>query len=493
MSRVIASIGAGTVLLFGIIFWFYGLGFLAFAETIVRGAPWAWLILLSVGVPLAFAFLSPREPLIGFILAGVLGLGTIGYSIGAYGYTVNKAYAASMETVEEVTNYNDRAPYTVAENYASRDQGDVIGEREGVHAVPNPVSEVDSETTRYTALVKERQALGMGGYEAIQEMQMPNVGSIPGGVSEYCEIPESMGKKLNSFYPWKNLDLSIYAKKPFAHWSSDDSYGYCDDGEPTIVVPLWKYEGVFHTTKTPNGAAIYTPDGLEIMTPEQLVENKIEGPTYPRHIAQQQREAINATGSLGQYWSKNHGYETTDKDEEDTNLSNYSEFTVVDADGKSQYVTPLTPRGTSASLTAVVEVPAQQVDGKRYMKLNTSTDLPATSTIATNIRESSVSGDNSWTSRWAAGMTIYEVLPAQDGHWVASIGQGQAVSYRADISPEGVIDITNTETGQSSKGDDAEKPSVSVDGGKPLAEMSEEELLQLIDEAVTELQQKNNS
>lgn len=95
-------------------------------------------------------------------------------------------------------------------------------------------------------------------------------------------------------------------------------------------------------------------------------------------------------------------------------------------------------------------------------------------------------GDNAWTTRWASGMSVYEVLPGKDGKWIASIGQGQAVSYRAEITPEGAVTVTNTE----SKSAPEDEESVTVESDKPLAEMSDSELLTLIQQATEELQER---
>src|SRR5699024_11432418 len=52
------------------------------------------------------------------------------------GYLTDRQNLEGSTTVDETTSYAERAPWSVAENYASRDQGDVVGEREGVHFVP---------------------------------------------------------------------------------------------------------------------------------------------------------------------------------------------------------------------------------------------------------------------------------------------------------------------------------------------------------------------
>ena len=481
--------------------WFTGLGVLAFIESFIRAGAAFWIPVTVVAIGTAMFFLSEKKAVrgISMTLAILVLLGGLGNAIFTQNYLSYKLYADDVKTVEETTSFAERAPWTVAENYASRDQGDIIGDREGVHYVPAAryAEAVDGEgTSRYTTLVKGRSVLGLTGYQAIQTLQMPTTGPIPSEASSYCEIPDQMNDRLSAFWPWHSLSWSIHAKKPFAHWDSDDAYGYCDGEDPVVVVPLWKYEGFWLTKRVADGAAIYTADGVEILSADELVDDGIEGPTYPRSLAEIQRKAINAGGSLGDWLGSRYGYDGTEKDEEDANEGNTTEFTLMNDDGVMSYVTPLTPKGSSQSITAVSVVPAQQGRGKPEIVVNTSTDLGSTSTVTTAIKESSVSGDSAWTTRWASGMSVYEILPGADGHWVASIGQGQAVSYRADIAPDGSVTVTNSETGQTSAGkgegnEDGE--SVTVEGDKPLSEMTDAELLDRIEKATAELQEREEA
>lgn len=509
------------------VIWMSGLGVFAGIEWLLR--TWTWAIVL-IALPLVIfgwrasvhdkrkKTLKPsaakKDPVLkreswfmGACIAAVF-LG-IAYGFFVHPYLVGKAYTAGSTTQKTTTNFADRAPWTVSNNFAQRDQGDVIGDRLGVHYVP---ASADSKatagdgagtgTSRYTVLVKERGMLGTGGYEAVQTLTMPTTGVIPSDASSHCGLPDDMNDRLGSAWPWHSLSWAIHSKGLFLHWNEDDAYGYCStSGVPTIVVPLFGYEGFWNVTEVPKGAAVYTPDGVQIMTADELDHAGIQGPTYPRSLATKQREAINAGGSLTDWWGSKYGYDLTDaEDDEDTNNENSSEFTLITADTKAvQYATPLTPRGSSESLTAISTVPARQSKNRERepLTINTSPDLAATSTLETSIKESSVHGDNAWTTRWSAGMRVYEILPAQNGHWVASIGQGQAVSYRADIAPDGTVTVVNADTGQSSDseadGGSKATDSVTVRGGKPLSEMSEAELLKLMQDATTELQKRENS
>lgn len=494
-TYVAIGIAVALLVLVGPFVWFSGLGVVAAYDTLIRVVLPGLIILGIPAIIAVLGFLTDRKVATGICIT-LLVAGT-GYFIVGHNYLVGHKYSENNVAVEETTSYADRAPWNVANSYAQRDQGDIVGDRDEVHYVPasQDAKAADGEgTSRYTTLVESRAFLGIAGYEAVQTLGMPTTGTISGGASSYCEFPDSMENKLSTFWPTHSLSWSIHSKAPMAHWNADDSYAYCNsDEEPVVVVPLWEWDGFLWATKVPNGAAVYSPSGIEILSPKELADEGIEGPTYPRSIAERQRSTINSGGTLADYWGKRYGYETTAKDEEDTNGENGTEFTMITSDGQMNYVTPLTPRGSSQSITAITEIPAQQTENARAeVRINSVTDLPATSTIMTNIKESSVDGDNSWTTRWSAGMYVYEVLPGQDGHWVASIGQGQAVSYRADITPEGAVTVTNSDTGQSSDKDSGDE-SVTVEGGKPLSEMTEAELLETISQATEELQSRESA
>lgn len=509
-KRLAFWIGGGALALVLVIsIWFQGLGVIGLFDVLIRNTGVTLGVLALIAGVVLFLVAFNR----GWNLATIIGIGVGAAVLFASplvfgGYLTAHQYASDVKQVDEKVDYADRAPWTVSNAFASRDQGDIIGDRLAVNYTPagKDAKAADGNgTSRYTTLIEGRSALGMTGYAGVQSLNMPTTGVIPNDASSYCEFDgQNSGKRLGAFWPWVNLNWSIKSQKPAAHWNKDDAYGYCNsDGDPVVVVPLWKYEGFFFPTKAPNGAMVYTDGTLEHYSAKQLKDEGIAGATYPRSVAAEQRESINGGGSLADWWGSRYGYDTTSKDDEDTNSENEegnvasnTEFTVITSGEDMEYVTPLNPRGSSQSLTAVSSVQATQTsDGRAPVVVNKNPDLPSTSTLATSIRESSINGDNQWTSRWASGMTIYEILPAQNGHWVASIGQGQAVSYRADIAPDGTIVVTNSDTGQKSGSDNDKesKDSVTKSSGKDLKDMSDEELYNLIHDATDELEERNNS
>lgn len=468
-------------------FWF-GLTGVAALSTIFHAWGWLW-IPLTIAAILAFVGLAPGRSRYLLPAAGIA-IGLLAWGEAGQPYALASGYEATVVSVEEETSYLDRAPWNVADSYAARGLGDLVGEKQPVKAVHDTTTE---DTTRYALLVEARSMFGNAGYEAVQEMRLPMSGHIPASATTSCGFDPSHGLKLDAVWPWRSLNRAIHNTKPGAHWNSGDAYAYCDpDGVPVVVVPLFKYVGWPVALMEPDGAMIYTGGQVRHLDADELNTEGIEGPTFPQSIATLLRDSLVASGSYGDWISSRAGYDTTEKDAEDANAGNVSEFTVVSTSGELTYVTPLTPRGSSESITALFEAPARQ--GAGAARVNTFPDLPSTSTLETTIRESSVRGDQDWATRWSAGMRVYEILPAADGHWVASIGLGQAVSYRADIAPDGIVHVVRVDdtAPDIDTSDDVpdDMPGVVVDGGKALSDMTDEELLDLIRAAVDELESR---
>lgn len=473
--------------------WASGLGMFSMLETVFRyyGIYVLAALAVIVGGTLAFAAFDTK-PFVLSVVILVAGVALSGYALAVHPYIVKSVYASEMQEVDETTDYNERAPWVVANAFSQRGQGDIRGDIRPVRYVPTASVE-EGDKSRYSAAVVERRIF-RAGYEAVQVMDMPYSGSAPSGAVQHCEMPDSMNKRLDSPWPWASLNWTLHRKTPFlAHFNSADAYAYCNaDNKPVIVVPLVKYSGIWRVTMEPAGVFVYDENGGRYLTADEANEEGIDGATYPMEVARKQREAMKAGGSLTQYYSSVYGYDTTEKDVEDANGTNASEFILTKEDGSVSFVTPLVPRGTSQSIVAVSDVPGRQEgSGRLPITVNTSPNLQSsTSTIETKIRESSVKGDVEWTTRWASGMTVYEILPSHDGWWSASVGQGQAVSYRADISPEGDVTVHRTDGDNADSNPDTSSESVTVSGDKPLSEMTEADLYDLIDQAVEELKSR---
>lgn len=473
------------VVLLGLFAW-RGLGVITTLDSILHPYPTAGLTLLALlALLVATAVAGKNKKLIGRLgsLLTVLLIACIAYPFAFGQYARAKSYAQLAHKDDStVTSYQDRAPWLVANNLAARDQGDNIGSLGRVAYVPDAESK---GTSRYSTIITGRSAVGMQGYQSIREFNLPSVGPLGSGMSSSCLVPEEMDLRLGSFWPHHSLNRAINNKAPLSHFEESDAYGYCDGDKPVVVVPLTKWSGFLVPTKVPAGAAIYTVDGLQILSGEELAKQKIEGPTMPTSLSKDRRQGLRGTGSWADWWSARSGYDVTDKDEEDANAGNTGEFTLMSADEQMRHVTPLTPRGSSQTIVATLTAPAQQTGTEQdhEMTIETKAKQQATSTLENTIRSASVDSDPEWATRWSAGMRVYEIVPAKDGHWAASIGMGQTVNYRADISPDGAISVSRTDKPKGSSKPD----STTVQTDKPLSEMTEAELVQVIKQATDEL------
>ena len=186
------------------------------------------------------------------------------------------------------------------------------------------------------------------------------------------------------------------------------------------------------------------------------------------------------------------GFEDTSKDEEDPNGENRAEFSLGSEDGKtSYYVTPLTPRGASSNIVALgtvtsdAQVKAGELNPYTIYRYPSEEVRQANSSVATTITGDILAGYKS------SGLKVFEVVPAEDGSWVASIGKEQSTLYRAVIAVDGSITLYNESgdvVGTNAKpveGEEGDESAAST--AKELSEMSDEELVQLIKDASDEL------
>lgn len=485
------NIGAKSILVLvaivlAALFAWRGLGVITSIDALVHPYPTTGLALLGLLALLVAGAAAGRNKKLAAWIGSLLVLLVIlaaAYPFVFGQYARAKAYAG-LATKDDttVTSYQDRAPWLVANNLAARDQGDNVGSLGRVAYVP----QADSKgTSRYSTIITGRSAVGMQGYQSIRQFNLPSVGQLRSGMSTSCLVPSEMGMRLGSFWPQRSLERAIHNKAPLSHFDEADAYGYCAGDKPVIVVPLTRWSGFLVPTRVPAGAAVYSVDGLQILSGDELVKQKIEGPTMPSSLSKDRRQGLRGTGSWADWWSARSGYDATDKDDEDANAGNTAEFTLVAADGEMRHVTPLTPRGSSQSIVASLTSPAQQTgtEQDQAMTIETKAKQQATSTLENTIRSASVDSDPEWATRWSAGMRVYEIVPAKDGHWAASIGMGQTVNYRADISPEGAVTVMRTD-----KPKDSQQPgSATAQTNKPLSEMTEAELVQLIKQATDEL------
>ena len=391
--------------------------------------------------------------------------------------------ANSYTADEQVPSYEYRAPFVVADQLSNRDLDNVIGDRVGVHAV-----QPADNPNQYTTLVIRRGLFQ--GYEAIQVIQPPLVGARS-QTSVACHFDPGHKLRLGGFAPTNNLGYHLSFKRPFSFWDESDAYGFCDGEEPVVVVPLKKLGGFWPViTDRPDGVAVYRGRDLTVYGADE-VPAELVGPTYPRSIAAQQREASVASGSFSDWVFKRAGFDTAgqqpsdDEDEDSTasadepNAANAVDFSLVNSEGQGEYVTALTPIGASESVVALGHLSNRQSgsDLNPYVVSRYAEPLPALSTSENRIRS-----DFNHLPGWASGMRVMEITPAADGNYVASIGQNQVVTYRMLVATDGTVTILDT-AGEGAPPPQGEQPG----GDGDPSTMSTAELQRLIKEYTDEL------
>lgn len=428
---------------------------------------------------------------------------SVALSLGAFAYLATSGYYRAhiynedaMTVVEEqVPDYADRVPYDVALSTASRNLQNTTGD------LKSPKFLADAGTNgEWNALITRRGFAT--GYESVQVSQIPNYGLGQAKDVSFCQFPEGEQMQWNGGMWWNSLKRSLYSQtSPSVRVSDGSVYAYCQGDTPVVVMPLQRTEGFWVTHEVPFGVATYSDGKIQILTDSADIA-EIPGPTNPQDLVAAQRKALAATGSLWDYVFDRSGWYASDSDggstqvdsegKETTRYNNPSEIQLSRENGGSDFVTPLTPPGSSESIVGVSVSNAKMTTPGKLEPIVVHTYANGNTRSANSAVSDNIKSQYSTLSAWANGMQVYEIVPQADGNWVASIGQQQSVVYRAIITREGTITL-HTATGVVSEGasgaTNADDGSVvgSVSTGVDVSSLTDEELTQLIKDAADEL------
>jgi hypothetical protein len=378
-----------------------------------------WLGILAIGCVIWAAFIGAGM-LLGRDSDGpVLAMGVFGFLVGGAvtvlwmmhtGYSQDRTYSASIHvSTDAVPALAARAPYQVGEAQARPNLGDTAGDIAGTTYIPGD--------DRYSTLVTRRGWLN--GYEVAFTQQIPLQGR--GGVDQKCAFDK--GKAVDRASGWfsHNLGRQISSERRYVRFDSGDIYAYCDDDTPKVVVPLKRQVGFWVVTEKPAGAVVYNGKTGDLEFMEDT--SGLPGPSYPISLAGKQRESASALGSFSDWVFGRAGWELPD---DDINSGNASEFT-LNAAGQPAYVTPLTGRGSATAISVVSSVPARhsglQLAPVTVHKLNPVWVSPKA--IVDRVK-----ADYQDIPNWQT-INVYEVIPTGANSWVATLGTGQNILYRA--------------------------------------------------------------
>ena len=344
-----------------------------------------------------------------------------------YGYQTKRAYSAAVEIVDEpMPTFAERAAHPVAAAQAKANLGDVLGTLGPVRYVP------DGDDETWNALVTRRGVFT--GYEVIEEGTVPLMGRA---TAETCAFDPDASARIGGHFA-HSLDRKIAGARPGTFFNSEDVYGYCDGDTPIVVVPLQRLNGFWHITRVPAGVALY--DGLtgKLTVKDEVADGEVPGPVFPMTLAAHLRTSTEALGSFSDYWHSRSGYDSTDGDAGDPNSGNTTEYNLRLANGKGgAYVSPLTPKGQSQSITAVAAVSSTSVKAKEWNTLTVHRYGKDDVRRPGSAMAQAIKGDYGDLPEWAAGMDIFEITPVSSGEWVASLGQKQDILYRVRVEASG--------------------------------------------------------
>lgn len=470
-----------------------GLGFAWFGINIVHWvagggrALFVAALILAVIAVVGIAFGDDRIPVVVVVIA-VAGFAVYVTSIG---YFRAQSYNASMSTVEgDVANYNDRVPYDVAVSTASRNLQNVTGSI----GSPRFLADADADGQWNTLVTRKGFAVG---YESVQVSNIPIYGVGQSKDVSFCDFPANAKLRWGGAMWWNSLSRALYWKvSPSVSADSESVYSYCDGDDAVVVIPLYQTTGFFVTHKVPFGVATYEDGVVHVITDADDIAD-IPGSTYPQMVAAEQRSALSATGSFLDHVFDRSGYYASDDDGGAVDgYNNPSEIQLANGGGGVDFVTPLTPPGSSRSIVGLAVVNAKMTDPGELNPMVVHTYANGSTRSANSAVSDNIKSQYSTLSDWANGMDVYEIVPGVDGDWVASIGKQQSVVYRATITQDGVITLhsaTGT-VGASSGGDGADADADgedsdlgSVSTGVDVSTLSKSELVELIKEATEEL------
>lgn len=382
--------------------------------------------------------------LVGWIVFGLIS-----------GFMSASAYMATVTTTDDpIPTYQVRAPYEMAQALAPQKITVTGGEMRLVEVEAErtsgseddeaPKRKLPSETTYlpaedlYTTPVYGRSFLGNTAEIVSQKIDERGVAQ-----TNNCRFTADNQLSLHG-YLHHNLKRAI-VQKDFGIWiDANDAYGYCDGATPKIVVPITKASGFYPVIAVPAGVAVYDGSTGEVTIVRDVADGSIPGPVYPNSLAERQREATKASGSIFDWLFNRAGYETTANDANDPNRGNAGEFT-LSGDAGTDFVTQVVNRGQSTGISAVMTTDADHLsDGQ----LNTLSIHRLNPPRDSNSNIASRSRGEFEELNWATpGFGIFEVIPTSDGKWSATVGLVQTITNRIEIGSDGQLCLF-TATGQ---------------------------------------------
>ncbi|MBT0768328.1 hypothetical protein KIH74_05300 [Kineosporia sp. J2-2] len=455
--------------------WAFHGTFYAVLRTVWASTMWKVLILGSVGA-FGLAVVGSRRRDYGGGDAWALFLVVLLLSpfLGVWGgYHRAQQLSESIEiTGGAQPEYEWRTPWVVAANSVVSRAGSVVGtfDEDATTFLP--------ATGAYVTPVRAR-----GWIKGFNQIVVQTPGENTVGTCDFdAQVPVARG--------WFQYNLRRALSFVGGDLMADpqDVWAYCDGDKGVMVVPVTRYAGFPEQHPVPGGVVLF--DGHSAVLHKDVKAGELPGPVYPISLAARQREASHALNGYLDRLFRRSGYETVES-ADGPDSGNESELLLRRTDGSGwDYVTALTPRGTSKSVVAVATIAADEVHAGDLNRLTVHKLASA--------RQGNVTLSNAIIAafpqlNWNANqLSLTEVVPTSNDTWTASITKSTTVTRLVEIAGDGSMCLTylsgeqiacvdagggnaGTDNGDGGTGDDGDGEGTSGD----LGGLSNEELAQL--------------
>jgi hypothetical protein len=226
---------------------------------------------------------------------------------------------------------------------------------------------------------------------------------------------------------------------PIMRWDIGDVWGYCDNDQPIVVVPVTKpIRWMDRTVDTAAGVILVQGNhgDVELTHVSDVKAETYRGPVYPASLVAKQREEVKWAAGRKNMDRFSFGYDPSSSDEQGGNVS---EFLFRDKKtDRLVYVTPLTLRSSSSEVFVAYSVTyADEVSSGQLNELSLYV-LDKGDKRLINIDQLAAEA-NDWMSRnvgtfRANGGHLIEFTPIDGDTWRVFGEMGGQVVYRLDIS-----------------------------------------------------------
>lgn len=480
MGKMLAGIGAVIVVVCGIL-WFV-VDVLAdathivirwFINTVWQGwlfpngwnlfgaTPFFWLIVAAVVVAVVWCFFVSKESTaIATITSVVAGIGVVALlAVSLFMYNdwnarfYNQASVYQVQDTAELPNslvrisevgekqqvgieagempseWVKRSASSTGAAYVMRKTGDSNNNTELLSDTITYIYASDSDGGEWTAIrngTRRQPIFGVSSWAGTGE-------SV-----KTCEFKGDSELKYAFHSTWgKNLNDKIAQFKRDFIYDDGDVYGYCDDGEPVIVIPGTQVVGNYiQVASTAYGVLLIrgSASGEPVFNYRSSVQpGELPGPVYPLKLVEHQRDSL--TWSAGRVWpgQPGVGYEAV-------GVSDLLLKSKVD--GRLYWVTPLKPNKTDSqtivaySMTPADTVISGQLNQQRVYVLNDG-DLRSVNfnDLANAVTQAVAKSDPGFfTGDEENQGRIVEFVPTSSDSWQVFAERGGRAVYKIEVS-----------------------------------------------------------